>query len=484
MEKLFKRGQVFFWVCAMALTMIGCNTKKDYTLEYKVKYEPEKLFDLKKDDKRKYSLDVDTSVIGMYEVKWKDKEKEEVRKVKVKDSFAPEIELLQKGKKAMKVKLNTSYNPVGNINKISDKADGEMKNIKIVDQKVFDETLKVVKKQQKKAKKNVFKNNDEINTYKQKMIDHNYSVITSNVDVSKVGNYNVSVLSIDASYNWEKISYQVDVVDEEIDENQLAAGAENSKMGNAINYQITDSTKKEVEEKTEENKQNEAVVQNVSNGAMGKPSDKSQAPAVSDAVAVAAYQRVGQSFMCDGFVNAALKAAGRLESSAWVNPYALSKLATQISASQARQGDILYYDDAGLGIWHMAIYLGNGYAVHGGWNGEPNVQVGPVIVAGHSPIYYRFPSYVSLKDVNKIYFGDDYEDGSIDLGSGEIITTHYKQEISFPGVTVILESNSEFNDEAINAICAEYMESLWEGTMTVDQLKAKFESLGYKVTIK
>ena len=57
-----------------------------------------------------------------------------------------------------------------------------------------------------------------------------------------------------------------------------------------------------------------------------------------------------------------------------------------MSAAQAQPGDLIYYPNGGMGMAHIAVYIGNGQAVHGGWNGgttalfSVNVGSGPVFI--------------------------------------------------------------------------------------------------------
>ena len=50
-------------------------------------------------------------------------------------------------------------------------------------------------------------------------------------------------------------------------------------------------------------------------------------------------------------------------------------------------GDLIYYVNGGGGWAHIAIYIGNGQAVHGGWNGN-ETRVATVNV-GSGPNYIR-----------------------------------------------------------------------------------------------
>ena len=48
---------------------------------------------------------------------------------------------------------------------------------------------------------------------------------------------------------------------------------------------------------------------------------------------------------------------------------------------------LMYYDDAGAGVPHIAVYVGNGQAVHGGWKGGTTVEASAYI--GSGPVFIR-----------------------------------------------------------------------------------------------
>lgn len=62
-------------------------------------------------------------------------------------------------------------------------------------------------------------------------------------------------------------------------------------------------------------------------------------------------------------------------------------LGSVISADQAQPGDILYYANGGTGSAHIAIYAGNGQAVHGGWKGNQTVIDSAYV--GSGPVFIR-----------------------------------------------------------------------------------------------
>ena len=60
----------------------------------------------------------------------------------------------------------------------------------------------------------------------------------------------------------------------------------------------------------------------------------------------------------------------------------------QISYEDARPGDIIEYADGGNGLWHVAVYLGNGQALHGNWKGRTVIS-SVVVSKATDPIFKR-----------------------------------------------------------------------------------------------
>ncbi|MFR9257167.1 MAG: NlpC/P60 family protein [Merdibacter sp.] len=50
-------------------------------------------------------------------------------------------------------------------------------------------------------------------------------------------------------------------------------------------------------------------------------------------------------------------------------------------------GDLIYYADGGMGMAHIAVYIGNGQAVHGGYNGSETVVASAYL--GSGPVFIR-----------------------------------------------------------------------------------------------
>ncbi len=99
-----------------------------------------------------------------------------------------------------------------------------------------------------------------------------------------------------------------------------------------------------------------------------------KAPAVASGmgatIAAAAYAQIGVGQDCTALATNALAAAG-INYHGW--PAGYLSLGRTVSAAEAQPGDLAYYQNGGAGMAHIAVYVGNGMAVHGGWNGGTTV---------------------------------------------------------------------------------------------------------------
>lgn len=99
----------------------------------------------------------------------------------------------------------------------------------------------------------------------------------------------------------------------------------------------------------------------------------------------AAYAQLGRRQDCTRLVSNALAAAG-IKFHGWPREY--FALGYTVSASQARPGDLIYYANGGNGLAHIALYVGNGKAIHGGWGGK-TVLYSANYSSCSTPIYIR-----------------------------------------------------------------------------------------------
>jgi cell wall-associated NlpC family hydrolase len=100
-------------------------------------------------------------------------------------------------------------------------------------------------------------------------------------------------------------------------------------------------------------------------------------------IVAAAYAQIGVSQDCTAMVENALRSVGF--SVGDLAPAQFFAYGTQVSTPEP--GDLIYYDDAGAGVPHIAIYVGNGQAIHGGWTGYTTVLADAYI--GSGPVFIR-----------------------------------------------------------------------------------------------
>ena len=110
---------------------------------------------------------------------------------------------------------------------------------------------------------------------------------------------------------------------------------------------------------------------------------KTSASGKGASIAAAAYAQLGVSQDCTMLATNSLAAVG-INYHGW--PAGYLSLGRTVSAAEAKPGDLAYYENGGMGLAHIAVYVGNGQAVHGGWNGgttalfSVNVGSGPVFI--------------------------------------------------------------------------------------------------------
>ena len=109
-----------------------------------------------------------------------------------------------------------------------------------------------------------------------------------------------------------------------------------------------------------------------------------QAGSKQQAIYQAALAQIGRIQDCTMLVTNSLKNVG-INFHDW--PVGYFSLGKQIPASEAVPGDLVYYANGGTGWAHIAVYAGNGHAVHGGWLGNQTVL--NTVNVGTGPVYIR-----------------------------------------------------------------------------------------------
>ena len=109
---------------------------------------------------------------------------------------------------------------------------------------------------------------------------------------------------------------------------------------------------------------------------------EASASGVASTLVSSAYGQIGISQDCTAMVEKALRAAGF--SVGDLAPAQFFSYGTQVSTPQP--GDLLYYSDGGAGVAHIAIYVGNGQAIHGGWTGYTTALASADVGSGYVAI--------------------------------------------------------------------------------------------------
>lgn len=102
------------------------------------------------------------------------------------------------------------------------------------------------------------------------------------------------------------------------------------------------------------------------------------------AILDAARAQMGAVQDCTVLGEVALRSAG-IQGVGDESPESLMAYATPVSTPEP--GDFIYYADGGMGFSHNAVYLGDGQAIHSGWNGNQTVVFS--VNVGSGPSYYR-----------------------------------------------------------------------------------------------
>jgi cell wall-associated NlpC family hydrolase len=103
---------------------------------------------------------------------------------------------------------------------------------------------------------------------------------------------------------------------------------------------------------------------------------------VGASIAAAALAQIGVAQDCTALVSNSLAAVG-INFHDW--PAGYLSLGRTVSQAEAQPGDLIYYADGGVGMAHIAVYIGNGQAVHGGFQGT--TKVWSVDVGGSAPVF-------------------------------------------------------------------------------------------------
>lgn len=294
--------------------------------------------------------EVDTTKLGKQTLEFKVTKENQTKTFKktinVVDTIAPEIEL---SSESITIQAGEEYNPQDLITTVSDPADGELA-------KVSEEEAQTLEKDITENKQSLVTDPvapvaaassladtttpsaNEVTPLEAKVETQqapqpkevkSFYTVTGEVDTQTPGDYEVVVKAID-------------------------------KAGNETSKTITVNVKAKKDTKPVEKPSEKVVAQ----------SDV-PANAEGNSIVEAAIAQIGVRQSCTALVSNALAAVG-INFHGYPSEYI--SLGTVVSEADAQPGDIIYYDNAGAGTPHVAIYIGGGRAIHGGWTGNTTVN--------------------------------------------------------------------------------------------------------------
>ena len=143
--------------------------------------------------------------------------------------------------------------------------------------------------------------------------------------------------------------------------------------GVATDKETLDAQKEEEEQRRQEE-------QRVSSSSSTSSKGNTSYGNVGNGIANAALAQLGVNQDCTMLVTNALAANG-IYYHGWPAGY----LSLGTVTNNPQPGDLIYYADGGLGMAHIAVYIGNGQAVHGGFYGGQTVVYS--VNVGSGPVY-------------------------------------------------------------------------------------------------
>lgn len=155
----------------------------------------------------------------------------------------------------------------------------------------------------------------------------------------------------------------------------------------ALKKEAPKATSKTTQETTQKTTTSTATKQTTQSAQTQTPVQSgsvAQAGSKQQAIYQAALAQIGRIQDCTMLVTNSLKNVG-INFHDW--PIGYFSLGKQIPASEAVPGDLVYYANGGTGWAHIAVYAGNGQAVHGGWLGNQTVL--NTVNVGTGPVYIR-----------------------------------------------------------------------------------------------
>lgn len=151
--------------------------------------------------------------VGQYKVEFHYGKNKLNHKIKhmiiVKDTIKPKI--LLNHKKEIEIHKNDSYDVLSNIKEVTNIDEKALSNIQIYSNEKYENTLKKLKKENKKIhNRKITKQKDIIKSD----MNGNMIMVTTNLNTNELGSYEVQAAAIDNNFNVTEIKWKIKVVEE------------------------------------------------------------------------------------------------------------------------------------------------------------------------------------------------------------------------------------------------------------------------------
>lgn len=155
--------------------------------------------------------DIEIKEVGTYHLTFNytvdGKEENQTIDVVVKDTKLPKVKI--KNKKTVEVLVNSEYDVFSNVSEILNLSDEAKQNRQLITSDEYKKIKKQISKQNKLISEREIANKNDI---KKSDVKKNCILYTSDLDITKEGNYNIKMLFVDDNYNVEEESWKIKVV--------------------------------------------------------------------------------------------------------------------------------------------------------------------------------------------------------------------------------------------------------------------------------
>lgn len=216
---LFSIMVIFLMIILIVIYMLFFKTREIikfnenyFSVEYGEVLDYQKLIKSVDPENAKIEFpDIEIKEVGTYHLTFNytvdGKEGNQTIDVVVKDTKLPKVKI--KNEKTVEVLVNSEYDVFSNVSEILNLSDEAKQNRQLITSDEYKKIKKQISKQNKLINEREIANENDI---KKSDVIKNCILYTSDLDITKEGNYNIKMLFVDDNYNVEEESWKIKVV--------------------------------------------------------------------------------------------------------------------------------------------------------------------------------------------------------------------------------------------------------------------------------